>query len=245
MEQIHFSVSGHQTKYTAHPGQSWMQALEENGFYLDAPCGGHGSCGKCGIQVNGDTVLACQTAVQDNAVLVLPQTKKASILSAASEKALPTDGSCRFALAIDLGTTAIAACLLDGASGTLLAQASCLNPQTQYGADVISRIEYAAQHGAQALCDCVWQAFRRLTGEVSAAAGIRAAQIDMLCVVGNTAMHHLLLGIDVQPLITPPYMPKIREAIERRGVPELPIAPEAVLRVLPNMDSVDKAVCSL
>ena len=235
MSEITFTIAGKPEPLHTDSQRSWMQALEDNGIFLDAPCGGHGSCGKCRILVNGKEVLACQTQAAQGASLTLPARHTAKILSAGQSAALETDGQTAYALAIDLGTTTIVCCLRDGVSGALLAQRSCLNPQTQYGADVISRIEYAQAHGARALSACVWEAFEALTEQCAKDAGIAASQIGMVCVVGNTAMHHLLLGFDTKPLITPPYMPASCIAIERRGIPELPCCAGAMLRVLPNI----------
>ena len=235
MSEIIFTIAGKPEALHTDSQKSWMQALEDNGIFLDAPCGGHGSCGKCRILVNGKEVLACQTQAAQGAVLTLPARHTAKILSAGQSETLETDGQTAYALAIDLGTTTIVCCLRDGVSGALLAQKSCLNPQTQYGADVISRIECAQAHGAQALSACVWEAFETLTEQCTKDAGIVASQIGMVCIVGNTAMHHLLLGFDTKPLITPPYMPASCIAIERRGIPELPCCAGAILRVLPNI----------
>ena len=143
MSEITFTIAGKPEPLHTDSQRSWMQALEDNGIFLDAPCGGHGSCGKCRILVNDKEVLACQTQAARGAVLTLPARHTAKILSAGQSAALETDGQTAYALAIDLGTTTIVCCLRDGVSGALLAQRSCLNPQTQYGADVISRIEYA------------------------------------------------------------------------------------------------------
>jgi len=57
----------------------------------------------------------------------------------------------------------------------------------------------------------------------------------LACIVGNTCMHHLALDIDVSTLATPPYMPKICDALELDAHNVLPIAPDARLRVLPNI----------
>ena len=184
MSEIIFTIAGKPEALHTDSQKSWMQALEDNGIFLDAPCGGHGSCGKCRILVNGKEVLACQTQAAQGAVLTLPARHTAKILSAGQSETLETDGQTAYALAIDLGTTTIVCCLRDGVSGALLAQKSCLNPQTQYGADVISRIECAQAHGAQALSACVWEAFETLTEQCTKDAGIVASQI---CPFGSFA----------------------------------------------------------
>ena len=124
MSEIIFTIAGKPEALHTDSQKSWMQALEDNGIFLDAPCGGHG-----------------QTQAAQGAVLTLPACHTAKMRSAGQSEALETDGQTAYALAIDLGTTTIVCCLRDGVSGALLAQKSCLNPQTQYGADVISRIE--------------------------------------------------------------------------------------------------------
>jgi len=138
-------------------------------------------------------------------------------------------------LAFDIGTTTVVCYLLDGRTGAELARSSTVNPQTQYGADVISRIQHAKDGGKDALAACIADALAALTREAAATAGIAPEEITLGCIVGNTAMHHLLLGIDTTPLVTPPYMPAVREAMELPAAPLLPIAPEGRLRILPNI----------
>ena len=236
MNDIAFTVLGKKETLHTDAEKTWMEALKENGIYLDAPCGGHGSCGKCRITVNGEEVLACQTKAAADAVIELPEHHANKILSAGQSASLQADGAAKYALAFDLGTTTVVACLRDGVNGTLLAQRSCLNPQTQYGADVISRIEYAQANSGESLADCVRRALDSLAVQCAKDAGIDTAQIGMVCIVGNTAMHHLLLALDTTPLITPPYMPSVSAAIEENNASRLlPSCTNAKLRVLPNI----------
>lgn len=235
MNNISFTIEGCSDILHAASDECWIKALERNGIYLDAPCGGHGKCGKCHISVNGSQVLACQSKVCDGAIVTLPEKRNIKILNTERRAQMETDGKCSYALAVDLGTTTIACSLRSGKNGFLLAQGSCLNPQTQYGADVISRIQYAQEHGCHPLSKCVWDALSDLACQCAHSAGILPSQIDLVCIVGNTAMHHLLLGLDTLPLITPPYMPSIYEALERTGISELTVCKNAVLRVLPNI----------
>lgn len=228
---LHLSTG---TRISAKENSTVLDALRSSGIWQDAPCGGKGVCGKCRMEIDGQPQLACQTRVCSDLCIKLPDTPNEAFFQPQTH-IWPTDGTCRYALAFDLGTTSIAGVLLDGASGRTLAAVSTLNPQTQYGADVISRIEYAMAHGADALRLCAWNTLRDLTIDAANAAEIDPHQIDMVCIAGNSAMHHLLLGFDVAPLVTPPYMPASCAAIEQRGIPELPVSQDAVLRVLPNI----------
>ena len=90
---------------------------------------------------------------------------------------------------------------------------SRMNPQAQYGADVIMRANYALEHGAEVpQVDCiegaVWMSFwEKLAAEVGiGTARMRSAR---LAVVGNTCMHHLFLGISPGSLVHAPYTPAI------------------------------------
>lgn len=216
-------------------GTTLLQAQIQAGLRPDAPCGGRGSCGKCRVLLrDGREVLACQTPVERDETVFLGQAHQAQILTGAQQAAdFRPDGADRYVLAFDVGTTTLAAYLLSGETGAQLAEASCLNPQSQYGADVISRIQMAMDGGGETLRRCVLDALAALTEEAAGKADISAGDITAAAVVGNTAMHHLLLGIDPTPLVTPPYMPKVFQAMEVPGEELLPI--RGVLRVLPNI----------
>lgn len=219
----------------AEAGTNLMELLRSAGVQPDAPCGGRGTCGKCRVLVDGAEALACQTAVERDMAVTLPQGHDAVILTAGIQVEAHADGKQDYVLAIDIGTTTVVAYLLDGHTGKQLSQASCLNPQTQFGADVISRIQAVTTGHTTRLQEVILEALEKLTKEAARKAGIRPGEIGLAAVVGNTAMHHLLLGIDPLPLTTPPYMPKVFEALELPAKGLLPIAEEGVVRVLPNI----------
>lgn len=235
MRQFTITFQPGGTQVTVPEGTTLLQAQIQAGLRPDAPCGGRGICGKCRVLLqDGREVLACQTPVERDEIVRPSLARPAQILTGAREAAgSHPDGTDKYALAIDVGTTTLAAYLLSGETGELLADASCLNPQSQYGADVISRIQMAMEGGGEALRRCVLDALTALTEEAAGKAGISAGEITAAAVVGNTAMHHLLLGIDPTPLVTPPYMPKISKAMEVPGEELLPI--RGKLRVLPNI----------
>lgn len=115
--------------------------------------------------------------------------------------------------AFDIGTTTIAGYLLDGADGRTLAVESRMNPQAQYGADVIMRANYALEHGTEALSMCVRKAVNEMLGSLAEDAGIRREDVFQVCVVGNTCMHHLFLGISPASLVHAPYIPAVSERL--------------------------------
>ena len=216
------------------PGTTLLQAERLAGLSPNAPCGGKGTCGKCKVTTQaGAIVLACQTIVDRDMTVTLPERSAAQILTGGIAVDCAPDGGDEYVLALDIGTTTVVAYLLSGKTGAQLAQASTLNPQGQYGADVISRIQYVLEGGGKEMQGAILGAMDALTGEVTRQAGIAPEQITRGAVVGNTAMHHLLLGIDPRPLITPPYMPKERQARELPAKGLLPIS--GTVRVLPNI----------
>ena len=222
-------------KLICQPGENLLQLLQKHALAPDAPCGGKGSCGKCRVTVDGKECLACQTPVDRDMRVELPAAAKADILTRAIDVDTKSDDGSRYALAFDIGTTTVVCYLLDGHSGDMLAQASCMNPQVQFGADVISRIQYAMDVDARALSGAIRKALNDLALEASGKAGISADRIGVVSIVGNTAMHHLLLEINPRPLTVPPYMPACSRALELPAGEILPVCGNAVLRILPNI----------
>ncbi len=203
-------------------GGTVLEAQIAAGLRPDAPCGGRGTCGKCKVLLEGTEVLACQTAVNRDMTVTLPGVSHARILSTGASVEIRPDGTDRYALAFDIGTTTVVAYLLDGTTGRLVDSASCLNPQGQYGADVISRIQEVLRCGGEEMKACIQTAMRELTRELSRRNHIPEEDMTAAAIVGNTAMHHLLLGIDPRPLVTPPYMPNVSQALEYGNVRILP-----------------------
>ena len=219
----------------AHEGENLLQVLQKNALAPDAPCGGNGKCGKCIVYLDEKKALACQTVIRQNMTVRIPVQNKLQILTHGTAVKVQADESDRYVLAYDIGTTTVVCYLLDGISGQELARKSILNPQTVYGADVISRIEYVMRNKNSELQDCITHTLSELAAVVSARAGISPTEITLSCIVGNTAMHHLFLGIDPAPLTIPPYMPNVSNAMEIPAAPRLSIHPEGRLRILPNI----------
>ena len=235
MEHLNVTFLPQGITVAVEPGTTLLQAQIAAGLHPDAPCGGKGTCGKCRVERKGHTILSCQTGVFEDMTVTLPRQQGSAILVDGLSAPIQPDGLHDYAVAFDIGTTTLVAFLLDGKTGETLATASAMNPQTRYGADVIARIETALANPEPVLQQCILPTLRQLLDELTGQRGISAQSITLATVVGNTAMHHLLLGIDPKPLITPPYMPAVREALELPAAPLLPIHPDGVLRILPNI----------
>ncbi len=103
-----------------------------------------------------------------------------------------------FGLAVDVGSTTIAANLCDLESGEVVASSGSMNPQIRFGEDLMSRVSYSMMHpgGAQQMTDAVRGALNALATAVAHEAGVSIQDILEVALVGNPIMHHLLLGID-------------------------------------------------
>ncbi|MFO7918718.1 MAG: ASKHA domain-containing protein [Anaerolineae bacterium] len=141
-------------------------------------------------------------------------------------------------IAFDIGTTTIVGYLLDLETGAQLAISSLLNPQTRYGDDVVSRIDFAnsEEGGLEILQREVIQALNRIVMDTTAEASVRPEHIFALTVVGNTTMHHLFLGINPAALAQSPYVPVVTSPLSSRASDlGLDIHPEAIVYTLPNI----------
>ena len=125
-----------------------------------------------------------------------------------------TTGSC-FGVAVDIGTTTLAAYLIDLLTGEQVSVAASTNPQTRYGDDVISRISYTAQDSfaLERLRDVLVDEIQKLITMLADDMNITLEQIYEVCLVGNTCMTHLLLGVNPESLAQSPYVPVISQSL--------------------------------
>lgn len=192
----------------------------------ERPCGGHGKCGKCKVIVTGELSapsadelrhlsademargirLACCTRAFGSCEIITISNKEMT--------QIVTDGTLpefeikpsffKYGAAIDIGTTTLAASLYD-AEGNLLAQSSRVNPQQQWGADVISRIEAALDGNLREIAVSIRLALNGILSELGSAAKINTKDIDGVVITGNTVMLSLLAEQNVAPLSCAPF----------------------------------------
>jgi len=112
-----------------------------------------------------------------------------------------------YGMAVDVGSTTIAAHLCDLSTGQVVASAGIMNPQIRFGEDLMSRVSYVMMHpgGDAEMTRVVREALNALSEEVAAEAGIELDSILNGTFVGNPVMHHLLLGIDPTELGGAPF----------------------------------------
>jgi uncharacterized 2Fe-2S/4Fe-4S cluster protein (DUF4445 family) len=139
-------------------------------------------------------------------------------------------------VAIDLGTTKIAAYLTDLETGEILAVKGMMNPQIAYGEDIISRISYALDHDGETLQHIVVDGLNRLIGELCSEQDLAPDGIAEVVLVGNTAMHHLSLGLPVRQLALAPYVPAVTSSMytKSRDI-GMVVSPGAYVYTMPNI----------
>jgi uncharacterized 2Fe-2S/4Fe-4S cluster protein (DUF4445 family) len=141
-----------------------------------------------------------------------------------------------YGMAFDIGTTSVVGVLMDLESGEQLAAVGGLNPQAQYGGDLMSRIAYAQFDAAKlaTLRAKILNGVNDFIKEACAKAKVSADNVYKIVVVGNTCMHHIFLGVDVTYVGLAPYAPAVRDLLvyPARELP-LKAAPNAKVCLLP------------
>lgn len=202
-------------------GASLQDQLFEHG--VEFPCGGTGSCRGCRVQLcRGEAPitpadrerlsetelskgwrLACQCKPETNIQLRIAQWEMEILGDDAEISFSPKPG---YGVVVDVGTTTVAAQLIDRSNGRLLASESALNPQAAHGADVVSRIRYAIEsNGLRDLTQSIHRCIAVLIASLAGSAEIETGSINEILLVGNTAMHHFACGLDPEPLASLPF----------------------------------------
>jgi len=128
----------------------------------------------------------------------------------------PGQHESRYGLAVDVGTTTVAAYLLDLRTGDRLAVSSRLNPQSRFGGDIMTRVRHTRRTDdgradlQAAIVDGVNECIEAVTDE----AAVAPAAIHEAVFVGNTAMHHLFLGIEPSSVAGSPYVPATHAPVQ-------------------------------
>jgi uncharacterized 2Fe-2S/4Fe-4S cluster protein (DUF4445 family) len=196
--------------------------------------------------------LACSLVVSESVAIEVPGETRAPTPKGFGPALKPDPGRApvlalssharraQFGLAIDIGTTSLAAALVDLASGDVVASSSLLNPQAEFGADVMSRIHAAGGGDAQRqpLVAAVRRGLAALASGLVRDAGLSERDVVAAAAVGNPAMLHLWYGEDPSSLGVAPYTGRWTEALHARARSVgLPVDPAAPVYVLPCVRS--------
>ena len=205
-------------------GVRLLEVVDGHTAGLETVCGGAGRCGKCRVMANGElsapdaeerTALgaALQQGVRLACRTFLMGDVEVRLCSGAELECIRTEGAMpdfawdplfkRYGVAVDIGTTTLAAQLYSREG--LLSQASARNPQHIFGADVISRIEKALAGAGGELTRCARGGVAQLLQALARKGGISTEEIDAVVLTGNTAMLYLLTGQTMEGLSRAPF----------------------------------------
>lgn len=211
----------------AEPGANLLEVLRAHQATLEAACNGRGICGKCRVQVTQGHVpvteedrlvftpqelaqgyrLACRVRVSDHLAVHIQgsgmEIRALGMQQPDATVAVQADGC--YHIAVDLGSTTLAAGLVD-AAGNFLAQASAVNSQRIYGADVVSRMQASNEGNKKQLQACICRDLEHLFQTLLRKAG-KTVQVSGIAIAGNTVMLHLLRGYSCEKLGRAPFEP--------------------------------------
>lgn len=217
-------------KVQAEENKNLLQVAREAGIDLGGNCAGNKTCGKCKVLITkgnsrdytteelkiltddernaGMRLACCYQITQDICVIV--SKSNAIVRSIKSANTIPShieEINDRLGVAFDIGTTTVAAQLWNLDKKELLGEVSTLNPQTQYGADVITRISYANQdtRNLQMLSKIIRDCCNDMINNLSGMNHIKPLSIDSVVIAANTTMSHLFLGKSVEHLAKVPF----------------------------------------
>lgn len=220
---IHIQVPDGRTHTREAPAESVKLSdwLETEHLPLNTRCGGRGLCRGCLVEIDGKEVRACQHKSTDVSDIRIPEASRrdhrlngVSVFEIGSHNyALrPRDG---IGLALDIGTTTVAAALWDLQSGRCLAQGSVANEQRRYGDNVLARIDHAVALGgpsAPLQSALVNDSLQPLIDSLCAEAQIETAAITEGIAAGNTVMLHSLAGARLSGFAAYPFRPEFLDA---------------------------------
>ena len=200
-----FKVKIENSILPAFQGENLRDFLIKNGFCINSPCGGNGTCGKCTVTVNGERVKSCGYSISSDISVAIPEKEEISSNSGLTEitDELTTVDDC--VLCLDIGTSTLALAKVSKADGRALKVVTKTNAQRAFGADIISRIDYCKKNSVAPLKEALINQINIMLEEID------ASMPYPLFVAGNTCMLHFFFGKDASSLGAYPYTPVFLE----------------------------------
>lgn len=217
------------------PIRDRIKALD---IFLDAPCGGRGRCGKCLVRLSpdGEQVKACQTLIDGDLEIYLPDEMKMNIAGAeVKQKSVSYQG--QLGVAIDIGTTTVVAHLTELSTCKRLETASGVNEQRAHGADVVNRIAYCINNGHKELTRLIREQLSDLIRQTCTASGAKPEDIHYISIAGNTIMQHIAADYSPVGMGIAPFTPVSLFGEEQPAGSDFPVAKDAVVYYAPCVAS--------
>jgi uncharacterized 2Fe-2S/4Fe-4S cluster protein (DUF4445 family) len=249
MPQITIHQDGRNSTVSFKSGDSLLSLLQKHSQTISAPCGGNGSCGKCAVYIKEiGEVNSCKYFPTADIEVLLPTSKESFILTQqyqhtihlkAQKNELAASCSSPFAIGIDLGTTSVVLYLINLKDGSLVKRVGFGNPQTKYGADVISRINYCTDKDKLFLLQNeIIKAINHHIADLQQSLNLHSNQIVKISIAANTSMLHLLAGKDPSSLALVPFQPVFtEEQVYSARELGLNIKPKANIHLLPSLSA--------
>jgi len=250
-------IYGPETKTVqAEEGTLVGDVIAESGLPIEQPCAGRGTCGKCKVLVEigvaepdetelnnlspGEIALnnrlACRARIKGETRLVLSPILVYSNKIFKGSSRYKKEKDVPLGLAIDLGTTTVAAFLTTLDNGEVAAGSGGLNQQTVFGSDVISRLAAAIEspETTERLHRLALASINQAVDSLNLSSSIWQ-RIEQITIVGNCAMHHLLANLPLEKLAFLPFQPHSTQSIPDAAEIMEGIFPEGIKVSLPPL----------
>lgn len=256
-------IKGTDIRLNCEQAENLLTVLLREHIFVENPCSGKGTCGKCRVRLLGEWEnkvseteekflkkeeikegirLACLTDVTDDMEIeLLTQEKAGKVMTSGYMPDFQKEFRQGFGIAVDIGTTTVVTELVNMKDGMILAQDSMINPQKQFGLDVLTRITYEYDHpddGVGKLQKAIVDALNHMIENMCTKAGVFPENIAEIDVAANCTMLHMLLGIDARQIGHAPYQPVFKEAqtIKAQKI-GIRAGKETILYCLPSVSS--------
>lgn len=233
MAVLYVNTKQHKGHIELKPDETIASGLFRMGISVPAACGGKGTCGKCTVLIGNEWKLSCSLRPeQDVCITAFSWEKKGDEMQLVGHARIPSDSQTaseetqnnasglrsgkqktggRAILAVDLGTTTLAASLMERDTGKVVGTLGQANHQSTFGGDVLSRMQASERGERENLKNIIRQDVRELRdGLLNTCPGY---ELDGIYLAGNTTMQHLFMGDSCAALGKAPFVPV---SVERR-----------------------------
>lgn len=237
-----------------------LDKLLENDIEINNFCNGKGTCGKCKFKLlegqvssltdseisllsddekRNKTRLACLTYPKTDIKIQVDSPKSnIKVLDQGIKSDFKMVLKKGYGLAIDIGTTTLAAYLVDLSTGEIIDKDSAINSQSKYGLDVMTRIsfEYENENGIRLLQEEIIKSLNKIINNLSQRNNIGKGLIKEVVIAANTTMLHMLVGKDARPLGKYPYKAEFLQGLKINSR-DIGLNLDAILYTLPNVSA--------
>lgn len=208
-----------------------LDVIRKSGIEFAAQCNGRGTCKKCVVIIDGEKVLSCEVKAEKGMTFEIPVASQVKADSIETDnffknEIVPDGAPDTYGGAVDIGTTTVVAYLYELDTGKRLGVVADMNPQKVFGADVISRIDYASKGESERqtihnkIVECTNQMIDKLLKDTFG----KEVVLKKVVVTGNTTMQHFFADWDASGIAVAPFTAYTYDSAvmsgEEAGVPK-------------------------